>query len=94
MRGSREAGLVEIMFFIINLTIQNIYSLQNYFSFASMWTSKSPILGLIFSVPIMRDIFNFGTLPLTWFLGALGFGVFNFGLLLASNKVFNIGKYA
>ena len=52
------------------------------------------ILGLIFSVPIMRDIFNFGALPLTWFLGALGFGVFNFGLLLASNKVFNIGKYA
>jgi Ca2+-transporting ATPase len=63
-------------------------------AFLVITTASLAILGLIFSIPVMRDIFNFGAPPLPWFLGALGLGVFNFGLLLASKNIFNRGKYA
>ncbi len=92
IRGLVFIGLVSSGLAIISLNMHRRHGLQilgqeTNIAFMLITAATLLILGLLFMVPMLRELFHFGPLPLPWFMAALGFGLLNYGLLRLTERI-------
>ena len=92
IRGLVFIGLVSSGLAIITINMHRRHGLQIFgeetnSAFLLIVAATLIILGLLFLVPALREVFHFGPLPPSWFMAALGFGLLNYGLLRLSERI-------